>query len=174
MEIEVKICTKCKEEKELNQFYNFKSMWCKRCHIDNSIQNQKKPYRKEYLKEAWSKPGMIFSHKKANAKKEAILFNITKEQFISWYIAQKLQCSYCGLKPEYFKMTEDKHLMGKINLGLDRVDNNLGYEISNIVLCCNRCNSIKGEFFTREEMRFIGSRFVKPRWRQKGISINRH
>ena len=38
----------------------------------------------------------------------------------------------------------------------DRMDNSLGYSISNIALSCQRCNNIKGNFFTYDEMVKIG------------------
>lgn len=169
----MKICKRCKEEKETNKFHNTKyntpTSWCKKCFSNYAMARQNPEKWKEYLKESWTKPRMIFSHKKANAKKEEILFNITKDQFISWYMAQKLQCHYCGLRPEDFKTTLDKYLTKKVNLGLDRVDNSKGYEIENIVLCCNRCNSIKGEFFTHDEMKVIGHKFIRLKWVAHGI-----
>jgi hypothetical protein len=36
---------------------------------------------------------------------------------------------------------------------LDRINNEIGYEIFNIVKCCWFCNSLKSDFFTPEEMR---------------------
>ena len=35
-------------------------------------------------------------------------------------------------------------------------DNSIGYNISNIVLSCRRCNSVKSDYFTEEEMIRIG------------------
>lgn len=173
----MKICTKCKMEKELNQFYNTKyntkTSWCKKCFCDDAIMRQKQnPEKwKKYLKDTQTKPEMIFARKKANAKKEVIYFNIIRSEFILWYNSQKIQCHYCGLKPQDFITTQDKHLAKKVNLGLDRINNERGYELDNIVLCCNRCNSIKGEFFTYNEMKIIGHKFVRGRWLSKGINL---
>lgn len=37
-------------------------------------------------------------------------------------------------------------------IGLDRVDNGKGYLQNNVVPCCYRCNMVKGDTFTYEEM----------------------
>jgi hypothetical protein len=40
-------------------------------------------------------------------------------------------------------------------IGLDRLDNNLGYLIANVVPCCKYCNSIKNDFITAEETKLL-------------------
>ena len=118
-------------------------------------------------------PNLIYSRKKANAKQQNIPFTIPKKEFIQWYGDQTLICHYCGLDPEDFVKTDDKFITNKQNLSVDRVDNTQGYDLSNIVLCCNRCNSIKGNFFSYEEMKTIGLRFVRKHWNEKGITTHR-
>ena len=44
----------------------------------------------------------------------------------------------------------------KMRLTIDRKDNDRGYTIDNIVLSCNRCNMIKGNFFNEQDMLKIG------------------
>ena len=51
-----------------------------------------------------------------------------------------------------------------IQLSIDCKDNDLGYTIDNIVLACDRCNFIKSNIFTYEEMCFIGENLIKPKW----------
>jgi len=50
-------------------------------------------------------------------------------------------------------------------LTVDRIDNSLSYSGENIVLSCPRCNMIKSNYFSFEEMREIGQKYVKPRWK---------
>ena len=38
----------------------------------------------------------------------------------------------------------------------DRIDNSKGYERGNLALACLRCNAIKNNYFTKEEMLIIG------------------
>ena len=55
-------------------------------------------------------------------------------------------CIYC-------KLTNDV----KNGSGLDRTDNNKGYDLSNVVSCCALCNMTRGDRYTPEEMlTFIG------------------
>ena len=60
-------------------------------------------------------------------------WDITFEQFKSFW---KEPCTYCG--------TEIK------TIGLDRVDNNIGYVMSNIVPCCKWCNYMKRTYTVEE------------------------
>jgi len=53
-----------------------------------------------------------------------------------------------------------------IRLTIDRIDNNFGYKINNIVLACGRCNLIKSNFFSSKEMKEIGQKYVKTKWKK--------
>ena len=54
-------------------------------------------------------------------------------------------CYYCGL--------ENTSVAG---VGLDRLDNSIGYILKNVVSCCTECNRAKSDKFTSEEMKIIG------------------
>ncbi len=168
----MKKCSHCKQEKELNEFFRTGD-YCKKCSWEATKKYRVKSDRwLNYVKRTWTQPNMIFARKKANAKKEGIKFTIKKREFIKWYKSQKLECIYCNIKPENFKQTEDTHLLTQIILGIDRTDNKKGYDIDNITLSCRRCNNIKNNFFSYEEMKFIGSKFVKPKWIAKGVPLD--
>lgn len=64
-----------------------------------------------------------------------------------WFIDNILDksCVYCG---------SDK------KIGADRIDNNIGHTKENIVPCCYRCNVVRGNSFTHEEMVKLGQ-FIK-------------
>ena len=53
-------------------------------------------------------------------------FTLTKDEFLSFW--QK-PCHYCGSNIS--------------TIGLDRINNDKGYELSNVVSCCDRCNRMK-------------------------------
>jgi hypothetical protein len=100
-----------------------------------------------------AKPVKVYQYKKQNAqyhryklgaRRRNIVFNLTHHQFYSFW--QK-PCTYCG---------------GKINkVGLDRIDNNLGYSFGNINPCCTICNSIKGSRTMEEFRQHLKSRILK-------------
>lgn len=54
-------------------------------------------------------------------------------------------CNYCNFKPSW---PENR-------VGIDRVNNSIGYELSNCVPCCSTCNSAKGELSTQEFLNWI-------------------
>jgi hypothetical protein len=106
--------------------------------IDAYEENRKNdPKRKEQRKEhGLTLDGKYVSYKSA-AKGRNILFNITKEEFGEFW--QK-PCEYCGSPID--------------TIGLDRIDNNIGYELTNLKSCCLVCNYIKKdntlEYFTKQ------------------------
>lgn len=87
----------------------------------------------------------LFSHYKCNAKSKGIEFHLTKNDFRKFW---QLPCHYCGISIE--------------TIGLDRVDNERGYFIDNVVPCCRTCNFMKKnhqESFFIEHCKRIANRF---------------
>jgi hypothetical protein len=173
----LKRCSKCKEELEVKNFYIDKrrgyTSQCKKCcknTTDKSIikkwgtmNNYYANYRNKII---GGNPSIIYSKKMFNAKSHNIPFKITREYFIEWYNNEKKECVYCGIKMK--DIEKNKDMMPNINifrLTLDRINPNLGYEEGNICLCCARCNLIKNDFFSDKEMKEIGRKYVKPKWK---------
>lgn len=73
------------------------------------------------------------------ALRRNLSWDLTLEQFVQ--VASK-PCHYCGL------------LVGRFfsGSGLDRKENLLPYNLSNVVSCCSACNLIKGDSLTEQEM----------------------
>src|SRR5208282_5654235 len=71
---------------------------------------------------------------RGNIKKRGFSTDITLDQYIS---LRQGRCAYGDQSPA-----------GTV----DRKDNSIGYFASNCVSCCYRHNSIKGSWFTHEEM----------------------
>ena len=116
--------------------------------LGNKNKNQKARWSQEYRKTGLGR----YSLTKSSAKCRNIKFNITREDFINWFEKQKLVCCYCNKDLRYIS-----DIKNKLNsLSIDRIDNELGYEITNICICCNACNLIKGNRFSYKEMRRIG------------------
>ena len=85
------------------------------------IKTQKKIYYK-------LPPGK-FQQYRGQAKSRGIFFNLSFDEFMMFF--WKKDCYYCGSSIE--------------TVGIDRVDNNRGYEIDNCVSCCITCNKAKNK-----------------------------
>jgi len=103
---------------------------------------------------------------KNNAIKRRIPFKIPLKAFEEWYDKQEKVCVYCGINEESLNILEVLWTGKNKNhrMSIDRIDNELSYEINNIVLACFTCNLIKGRHLNFEQMKFIGTNFLKPRW----------
>ncbi len=118
-------CKECKKEKDRSKFYkdsNRKSgiiTVCKECHLK---------YSKEYKKCIVGR----YKDYRLNAKKKDLVFLVSIEEFD---ILTSKKCYYCGGSSGSYK--------DRTYTGLDRVDNSQGYEVSNLVPCCKKCNYMK-------------------------------
>ena len=110
----IKVCVLCKSEFTSN-FSSTKM--CPKCYSPNNKNSNKKDS---------NNPLIRYDHYKSGAKKRNIKFNLTEEQFYSFW--QK-SCTYCGDKIE--------------TIGLDRINSEKGYDMSNVVPCCATCNWMK-------------------------------
>lgn len=104
-----------------------------------------------------------------NAKRRNIKFTITLEDILGVIYEN---CLYCGAKP-YNVMTTTSGSGKKVNykllyMGMDRKDNKKGYTPDNIVPCCKRCNRIKSDLFTFEEMLKL-SEFLRGLPKDSGV-----
>ncbi|QBZ81605.1 hypothetical protein pclt_cds_1019 [Pandoravirus celtis] len=75
-------------------------------------------------------PAYRFNQCSVGARRRSLVFNITREQFDSFFYADA--CFYCGVARS-----------DSVLLGIDRYDNTIGYEAENCRPCCGKCNYIK-------------------------------
>jgi hypothetical protein len=132
------ICVACNEPAQPDK------VKCKN-HYDRDIKRTKeffsselgKDYRKKYAyttkRRFWAS-----SHEAKRRNKE---WKLTFEQFEQF---SKQPCCYC----EYPTLSQGG--------SLDRIDNNRGYTIDNVVSACRTCNLVRNNLFTHEEMKVIG------------------
>lgn len=148
-------------EKNKEHIANYQKQWHEenKEHIKEYIQNnieQIKEKQKEYretnkknIKQNWQEwykdnpersARRRFTESKNKAiKKRKIEWSLTFEEYKNLI---SMSCYYCDNK-----LGEPV----KRSTGLDRLDSNKGYEISNVVSCCYVCNCIKNMFLTPEE-----------------------
>jgi hypothetical protein len=78
-----------------------------------------------------------------DAKRRGVNFELSQEEFLSF---NGKSCEYCGSELDTIR--------------LDRVDNNLGYLLENVVPCCFKCNSFKHTFEEKEFLDHISSIYL--------------
>ena len=114
-----KVCPNCEKEKKAEFFQRKPSekdgygSWCIKC---EKVRKQKPRYKYTTLRRG--------------AQKRNYEWNLTPEDTSGLLLSD---CYYCG-KPSVEGV--------KIH-GLDRIDNNKGYHLDNVVPCCEQCNIAK-------------------------------
>ena len=81
----------------------------------------------------------LYLNYKAGAKRRKYSFSLSKIQFKK--LTQQ-KCCYCGQPPSNCFSRNECHGSYTYN-GIDRVDNARGYEVDNVVPCCEACNRMK-------------------------------
>jgi hypothetical protein len=85
-------------------------------------------------------PKRRYNQAKRSAKKRNITFDISLE-FYNNIISPNTKCFYnCG------------NFIPLSGVGLDRIDNKIGYVENNVVPCCGVCNAIKNSVISKDEM----------------------
>jgi hypothetical protein len=93
----------------------------------------------------------------AGAIKRKYSFDLTIDEFHE--LTQK-PCFYCGREPSQ-KITTKTNNGPFIYNGIDRIDNNLGYTLSNSRTCCKECNMAKGSLSEQDFLILIKKIFNK-------------
>ena len=111
--------------------------------------------RKCYFKErSTSFPEYLAAYRKA-CRHIAYFSNFPMEISFEQYVefTKQVECHYCGAEVTWEKFLK-KDQSPPYNL--DRKDNEKGYTIDNVVVCCKVCNYTKANRFTYEEFLLIG------------------
>jgi hypothetical protein len=94
------------------------------------VRNEKSRNR---LKESRTNSSVRFREYKKRAKKSDLSFSMSEDDFMLFW---NKECFYCSSSID--------------GIGLDRVDNSLGYDLQNLVSCCPVCNYAKGQLSGEE------------------------
>lgn len=157
----MKTCTLCGETKPLSAFGKHKLS--KDGHAWRCLECSRK------LSSVYSfTPAGIFSNVKGRNKHyQHKPFVIDKDYFIEWYSSQEKKCVYCDLTEEDLPKINDSYNNKSKRLSIDAIDNNLGYIEGNLAICCHRCNSLKSDILTFNEMRAFAQKYIKPKWEKQ-------
>lgn len=113
-----KICKTCNQENLLKNFTKSKGKYGRGIHC-KTCSNKKTKINRD------KKEGKLNVYMSA-AKKRGIDWELTSDEFLSFW---EKNCNYCNSKIE--------------TIGLDRIDSNLSYSLTNVVPCCIICNKMK-------------------------------
>lgn len=84
----------------------------------------------------------LFGRYKYRAKNKGLIWKISFKDFV---FLTSQNCYFCGSLPVNIVASTKQHRFNGnyVYNGLDRLDNNLGYTIENVVPCCFTCNRAK-------------------------------
>ena len=105
----------------------------------------KKEHAKIHKKNYYNKPDKKYNAYKRSADKRGIAWNISLQEFCE---TLNHRCIYCG--------TEE-------NMGVDRINNDIGYQKNNCLPACGPCNMARGKRTVKkfiEDSRRITNYFV--------------
>lgn len=121
-ERKTKPCSRC--GKEVDADAGGSRCYCREC---------ERLYGREYSRRGVGR----FKAGKARAATKGFAWTLTETEFLALL---DLPCHYCN-RP-----------LDPTGVGLDRKDSNGGYDTGNVVPCCGRCNKVKNEVFSYEQM----------------------
>lgn len=97
----------------------------------------------------------LFLKYKRTAIRRKLAFDLTYDEFLG-LIAKN--CVYCGIKPSQTVLIGHRSLTRHptfVYNGIDRVNNAIGYILSNCFSCCGRCNRAKGKSSHSEFLEYL-------------------
>ena len=98
-----------------------------------------------------------YNRYKIRANNKSLQFDLTKDEYDGIVTSQ---CYLCGRK------SYEKH-----KNGIDRIDNNLGYIMSNVKPCCGSCNYIKKDMELTELFNKMTEIFLKCKIKVETVTI---
>lgn len=135
-----KTCPNCNKTFDIPISQNRKIFCCQKCKNEGQTKGLTKPMRlgtgmSSERKNLYSK----WARYRNNDKNKGYTFDYELEEFRDLIMNSK--CVYCNRK-EW--------------LGLDRINNKKGHSKDNTNVCCELCNSTRGNRFSVDEMKVIG------------------
>jgi len=170
--VEMKTCTLCGETKDESEFVKHRQMkdglsyWCKTC-----TNKRAKEYRESpagIYTQIKSRQKFYRTHQNPRGKP----IDISRDDFITWYNNEPKFCVYCDVPEDRLADFYDSYNKWSWRLSVDAKDNTIGYDVGNIVLACRRCNSLKSDILSFDEMREFAQKYIKPRWMAQLESTN--
>jgi len=158
-----------KSEKYKTWLTNYKEKPGVRERMNKNVRGYRKSdkYIYETGKAYYASVGYRYSHMKSQAKIRGFDY-CEKESFIKWWDKTPNNCFYCSIKLQTGHPKIMKHVGRRRDaFTIDRCENEYGYLDWNIVKCCIRCNMIKSNDLSKEDMFIIGNVILHSRIQRK-------
>ena len=161
-----KTCSKCGIEKPVSEFSSSSpnkdgyNSWCRQCVRDSTAKFRQTPSGIYSL----IKGRQTYDHK--HGLPAAKPFNLKRKEFIEWYEDEPKVCCYCDTPEEHIPLMTEKWGDVTNRLTVDCRNDSIGYRIDNLALACPKCNLVKQNILTFDEMCYVGQNFIKPKWHE--------
>lgn len=93
----------------------------------------------------------VFREYKSGAKRRNINFNLSRREFL---FLTSQDCFYCNGQPSNIHKSQWNNGDFIYN-GIDRLDNNQGYLLSNCIPCCKICNVAKNNLKSKDFLKWV-------------------
>jgi len=114
----------------------------------------------EKFEQADSTFNRLYATYRHSAVKNGRSFDLSKKEF---YYLTKQNCHYCGIPAKQLLIVRKTNFWSFYYYnGVDRLDNNKGYELDNVVSCCLTCNKAKS-YMTYEDFNCWIDRLINVR-----------
>lgn len=100
----------------------------------------------------------VFHSYRQRCRKRGTEFALSEKEFLPLL---GMDCHYCGSPPKNFMRKKRCGDLKFYYQGIDRIDNNKGYLLDNVVPCCYRCNQIKSDVLSYEEMLVVAEALTR-------------
>ena len=139
-------CQHCRETKPIDDYYKVggkgkrkdcRVLTCKTCYLEKKNRSfALKP--ENYIRRAFSQ--LRYSRRRHNPN---MRWEVTCDDIIEIYYKQNGECTLTGIKLDHHRKG-NRRKRNPFNISIDRIDNDVGYIVSNIQLVCSVVNMMKG------------------------------
>jgi len=120
-------------------------------------------YKRAYNDSYRRKPEVRYNALRAATAKRNLAFDLSYEEFIA---LDALPCAYCNNE----MLGGMKHCRGT-GSGIDRIDNERGYESDNVQPCCTDCNLLRNNLFTVGETKVAIQAILAVRRKNASLEV---
>lgn len=142
-----KFCPHCRQKKKTKEFTS-QDRLCKACRHENGRRHYDANDLQRRYKQA-----------KSRGSRRGLTWDIPYDDYVQLL---KQPCHYCG-KP-----------LPLTGVALDRKNNGPTYSLATVVPCCRRCNTVKSDHFTYEEMLELAETIKRIDTARRFVQVGEH